>query len=479
MSFSLKDLQFGELNNIKDNDENPSGDRRRTTTSSALRMAAEKAFEINTLATISEVVGIVVGSRRISKPISEYKATIVGLQQEVADDTESSNDETQRYLYKVYVPELEPLPAPLSLEDPVIGLYADVALAEGAVGGTSPAELNGSIVEVAYDDLANLNGPRITRIIAQGAISIPATMEEGAAQLFANSTPIALGAGAGQTNFTTPSRSEVKNKKFTWQERGVLYDALKPLFAYIAKGEGKPNSVNRGVAGDTPLKKSPKGSLYTDNIALTDRTLDQVKELYKGGSLASRVKLYSKENTPDGVRRRYQNEEFTPAVMRSVSTPGLVAAGKFQWIRGTFRATIQAAGLSSQELSTLKFNERNQEVLATYLILNKRSRLGAYLLGLHDNVADAGQELAQEFSSVPNQWEAPHGSGKPWRCPRGYNHYCSDPKPGSKQGANGSFKPTLKKPDGVAQKLREAREAIRKNPKALAIAKTIATSAFT
>ena len=197
--------------------------------------------------------------------------------------------------------------------------------------------------------------------------------------------------------------------------------------------------------------------------------------------MASKVSLYKKENTRGSIWTKYQNNEYTAGTMDSVNRQGILAAGKFQWIPKTMKSCIKAVGLSQSQLDTLIFNNDNQNTMGTYLILDKagRSRLGGYLLGLHDNVADAGQELAMEFASVPNQFNAKRpGKRKNWICPRGYNHYCSNPKPGAKEGANAKFKPTTKKPDGVAQKLREAREAVRKNQKALAIARTIDTSAF-
>ena len=40
MTLTFKDLKYGETNNFKDSDENPSADRRRTSTTTALRVSA-------------------------------------------------------------------------------------------------------------------------------------------------------------------------------------------------------------------------------------------------------------------------------------------------------------------------------------------------------------------------------------------------------------------------------------------------------
>ena len=488
MTMKLEDLKFGELNNIKRNNLNASGDRRRTTTSTAIRLATEKAFEVNTLVDVTSFTGFVVGARPIDRPVSEYKGTIVTYQS--ATPTEGDKTQIMNFLYKVYIPELEPLPAPESYQDPVIGLYADVSIAKGllmsAGDETPPAYLQpGALVEVTYEDVENLSGPKIVRIIsAQAAGGLDMGTQTSLRGDFTASAP--LGSGANQGSFSTPKR---KIKPLTWEERKTLYNVLKPLFEYISGGEGGIASINRGIAGDT--KSSTYSSVFTDNKSVDKRTIGDVQKLYKGRANSDLVSLYTIENTKGSVWRKYKGLdrnpttgapiEYTAKVMRSVDTPGILAAGKFQWIGGTFDSTIKACGLTQDQLGTLIFNRKNQEIMATYLILDKsgRSRLGGYLLGLHDNVSDAGQELAMEFASVPNQFNAKNGhSKKNWICPRGYNHYCSDPTPGAEEGANSKYKPTRKKPDSVAQKLREARDLMAKNPEAVAIARKQDASAF-
>jgi len=156
----LEALKFGELNNIQRNDANSSGDRQRTSTATAIRFATEKAFEINTLADVTSFYGIVVGVREVSRAISEYKDSIVVLQE---TDTPTAGAEAKNYLYKVYIPELEPLPAPESYQDPVIGLYADVSIAKGMIR-EQPSQ--GALVEVTYEDVETLSHPKITQVLA-------------------------------------------------------------------------------------------------------------------------------------------------------------------------------------------------------------------------------------------------------------------------------------------------------------------------
>ncbi len=485
MTIDLESLKFGELNDIKRNNLNPAGDRRRTTTATAIRFATEKAFEVNTLENVTKFTGFVVGSRRIDRAIAEYKGSIMSqVNTPVTADPDAEDSdaaiEVANYLYKVYIPELEPLPAPESYNDPVIGLYADVSIAKGLLVPEGDISLNGALVEVTYQDAETLSGPKITRIIPSAGF----TLAEAASTPWTG-TPVPLGSGGRAGNFTTPAG---KIKTLTWDDRKILYAALKPLFDYISSGEGNINSLNRGVAGDTPSEYS--STVFTDGKPLSQRTIGDVQKLYKGRSMANKVKLYKKDNTAGSVWRKYKGlkknpetgkvETYTDKVMARVNTPGLTAAGKFQWVKGTMKSCIQKVGLTQNQLDTLIFNNDNQNIMGTYLILDKagRSRLGGYLLGLHDNVADAGQELAMEFASVPNQFNAKNGLKKNWICPRGYNHYCSDPKPGAKEGANAKYRPTSKKPDGVAQKLREARDAMAKNPEAVAVARKQDPSAF-
>ena len=155
MALTLDKLKFGELNNVKENDDSHTGDRRLTSPLTALRFAAEKAFSKDTLLGISEFFGIVVGKRTISYASPEYPGQMIA-------QTQTSSSAGDSELYLVYIPEIEPLPAPKSYCDPVLLAYKEIptdSLQRGIELAT------GDIVKVKYDDVSNLSGPRITEFV--------------------------------------------------------------------------------------------------------------------------------------------------------------------------------------------------------------------------------------------------------------------------------------------------------------------------
>ena len=65
----------------------------------------------------------------------------------------------EQMAYKVYIPEIEPRPAPTSSEDPILHTYPDVFAAPGA---DDLQDLPiGAVVRVGYEDLQRLFNPTI------------------------------------------------------------------------------------------------------------------------------------------------------------------------------------------------------------------------------------------------------------------------------------------------------------------------------
>jgi hypothetical protein len=171
-NLKLDSLRYGTLNNIAENGVHNSGDRRRTTTTTAINKALDKAYEKDTLLGVTEFNGIVVSYQEISYPtyrdrtslLQEYIVANNDVDEDTVDDDDDDEgdavDEPQEYAniaYKVYIPEIEPRPAPTGNNDPVLLSYPDVF---SDVAATSPIPL-GTIVVVRYEDKETLFNPRI------------------------------------------------------------------------------------------------------------------------------------------------------------------------------------------------------------------------------------------------------------------------------------------------------------------------------
>ena len=165
----LEEITYGQLNNLQENNTNASGDRRRTDPVRALRAAIEKAFSRDTLQGISEFYGIVVGRRTLTTAIYDYRPTVLNSFSTITPEAASEGAEAEvqnaninQYLYKVYIPELQPLCPPTSFADPIIFNYPDVGV-DLPAGGLTDIGL-GAFVTVRYEDPGNLFGSKIVMV---------------------------------------------------------------------------------------------------------------------------------------------------------------------------------------------------------------------------------------------------------------------------------------------------------------------------
>ncbi|SPL70865.1 hypothetical protein [Acinetobacter stercoris] len=160
----------------------------------------------------------------------------------------------------------------------------------------------------------------------------------------------ALDIGTGQQVGTfTQSSGNIMNSDVKSNQKYSGRAGSNSLSSFIGKGEGSYNSVNLGKRYG--YKSGTKN--------LTSMTVDQVRAMQA---------------------RREVN-----------------AVGKFQIIRDTMPSVIKGMGLSGKEL----FNEDLQEKMGAWLLFNKRTALGDYLKGKHNNLKLAGDEGAREWASLP------------------------------------------------------------------------------
>ena len=457
-------LRYGDLNNLRENDDNATGDRRRTSPITALRMATEKAFQKSTLQSIDEFRGIVVGKRWITYATAAYPYTLLSLASTEDTDTTFTN-----YLYRVYIPELEPLPPPQTSSDPVLLGYQEIPVDMVISPGLS-CKL-GDVVVVKYDDVQLLNNPKIVKKISSnppnwsapprvaspqtGVTSIREVGDETppeeiiitgppgsppAQEIISTSLP-----GEPCNNphgFPVPSdmpklsppeawhkrKQNVKKvpiNALQWHSMTPIVAAVKPLLDWIGAGEGGVNSVNRTGAGDTPGGSAAyitSGSLI--GRQLSTLTFEQASSLHMGyknrsnwiapGENAKYVDMDKAPMEKNKVAEGKLNGEsgrVPDNVVRQWLDSGHLASSNASWKNNGFFTlgkyqfipATYAAALSYIDglvTSTALFNSAAQDKLGVALLFRKRRRLGGYLLGLHDNVGLAVAELAMEWRSI-------------------------------------------------------------------------------
>ena len=168
-----KDLKFGTLNAIEDQNVRNSGDRRRTSSLQALNSSMREEYDPDTLHDIELFRGIIVHKKKVQTPRYQDRTSLlaayVASQPLEADETPASGSATTGNaqifkgdpysVYKVYVPEMEPRPAPKSFTDPILHTYPDIVVPPGR---PDLADLPlGAIVQIIYEDPARLYNPTI------------------------------------------------------------------------------------------------------------------------------------------------------------------------------------------------------------------------------------------------------------------------------------------------------------------------------
>ena len=131
------------------------------------------------------------------------------------------------------------------------------------------------------------------------------------------------------------------------------------LLSFIASGEGKYNSSNKGTSGNRIV-----GS--THNTKIDGKTLPQMT---------------------------------VGEVMNHQASGSVFAVGRYQIIPDTMKMAVARAGVSSDDM----FDSKTQDKLGLALIYNgQRPTLSGYLRGDNDNVQGAMLDLAMEWASAPN-----------------------------------------------------------------------------
>jgi len=208
-----KDLKFGTLNDIEDRNVRNSGDRRRTSSLQALNSSIRAEYDPNTLEDVDVFRGIVVHKRQIQTPryqnrtslLRSFVASAPDLAAEASASIENTtgNDRSPKEepytAYKVYVPEMDPRPAPSSFTDPILHTYPDLLTPPGRED-LKDLPL-GAVVEIMYEDSDRMFNPFIMGGTGETFVMIAGYEEEQQnLELMFGAGPVQLmdGTGAGQ-----------------------------------------------------------------------------------------------------------------------------------------------------------------------------------------------------------------------------------------------------------------------------------------
>ena len=153
-------LNYGTINSFGDSSAINSGSRRRGEAKAYIDKLLKDAYARNALEGHDKFYGIIINSRVMSDAIYAKRGPMLTA---VGKSPGAELKVPLYYVYKVYVPELDPRPFPLALNDPIIytyqDYYTDPNLEESM--GTNPFIPVGALVTVQYANLYGMSDPMI------------------------------------------------------------------------------------------------------------------------------------------------------------------------------------------------------------------------------------------------------------------------------------------------------------------------------
>jgi hypothetical protein len=264
----LDQIPYGTLNNISDAG-GPSTDRRRTDPLEFLRLSTEEAYSRNALRNKDSFEGIIIAKQLIAYPSVKNKSALfkdyilkeaqkaeasenpAKVSVEGADPAET--DDYPTFIYKVYIPEIEPRPIPRGTDDPIIATYADVHSDVNNVENGLPI---GTLVRVIYEDVGTLYGPKISSVVGPPIQLAGFETSQSLDAAFKSGIPLPLDGAVPERKLLS---SEIKNfadarPDFT----GLTPNADKLRAALTALGY-KEKGTELSNAGDITAKMADVG----------------------------------------------------------------------------------------------------------------------------------------------------------------------------------------------------------------------------
>jgi hypothetical protein len=199
--FDLSDLVWGTLNYFKDTLASNSGDPRRDDALDFLNAGLRRTYGRDNLKDVNGFIGIILAALDTYQVAEAQKA---GLLRDYAQQKDGKTD--LRTAYKVYIPEIEPSPAPKGANDPILWFYPNV-FPNDRVAMTE-ALSTGDIVKVKYRDMQNLLEPTIVSKEGHVSLAFPSVATGGLPFKF-KKTPAIPGYRRSTTHTTVPQDAKI------------------------------------------------------------------------------------------------------------------------------------------------------------------------------------------------------------------------------------------------------------------------------
>lgn len=200
--FDLSDLVWGTLNYFKDTLASNSGDPRRDDALDFLNAGLRRTYGRDNLKDVNGFIGIILAALDTYQVAEAQKA---GLLRDYARNP-SEPGAPLRTAYKVYIPEIEPSPAPKGANDPVLWFYPNIFPSD-RLASTTPLS-TGDVVKVKYRDMQNLLEPTIVSKEGHVSLAFPSVTTGGLPFKFKTTPPLVGGTGLDPGLYSWSNRAK-------------------------------------------------------------------------------------------------------------------------------------------------------------------------------------------------------------------------------------------------------------------------------
>ena len=241
-AFNISDLLWGTLNHFADTLSHNSADPRRGDARDFLNKMLGEAYGRNTLEDVDVLTGIVFGNLDTYQVTSAQKAGLL------TDFIRPGSNTELQHAYKVYIPEIEPSPAPQGSDDPVLWFYPNI-FADDSVKQRGQLPV-GTIVTVEYTDFENLIDPMIISVEGVISLDLPSVRTGGLPFKFKEAPPL-----PPRTTPTVPQNetAAADERRPAVHTANITSDNPSVLFIYPGVGYATQSFVQERVK-ETPVR---------------------------------------------------------------------------------------------------------------------------------------------------------------------------------------------------------------------------------